>query len=167
MLQWRRSSADHRMSRLIVAPVGVILLMWAPALVVARQDPAPKTVWSGIYTDKQAQRGEQVFKGECSYCHRDDLSGGFIDNGVGRAPALSGPRAFDSSFTERWKDTTLAEMVAAVASTMPQEKPASLTLQAYVDVVAYLLSKNNVPAGSRELPIDIDALRQLLITQKN
>ena len=154
------------MSRLIVVPVGVMLLLCAPAIVVALQDPAPKTVWSGIYTDTQAQRGEQVFKGECSYCHRDDLSGGFFDNGVGRAPALAGPRAFESSFTERWKDTTLAEMVAAVASTMPQEKPASLTLQAYVDVVAYLLSKNSVPAGSMELPIDIDALERLLITQQ-
>jgi quinoprotein glucose dehydrogenase len=155
------------MFRRIVVPVGVVLLIAAPAIVVALQDPAPKTVWNGIYTEKQAQRGEQVFKSECSYCHRDDLSGGFFDNGIGRAPALAGPRAFDSSFTERWKDQTLAEMVATVASTMPQQKPASLTVQAYVDVVSYLLSKNNVPAGNMELPVDVDALGQLLITQKN
>jgi quinoprotein glucose dehydrogenase len=145
----------------------MVLLVAAPTLVGALQDPAPKTVWSGIYTDKQAQRGEQVYKTECSYCHHDDLSGGFFDNGVGRAPALAGPRAFDSSFAERWKDMTLAEMVAAVASTMPQQKPASLTVQAYVDVVSFLLLKNNVPAGNVELPIDVDALGQIAITQKN
>jgi len=149
-----------------VASISLILFA-ATAIVAALQDPAPRTVWGGIYTDKQAQRGAQVFKTECSYCHQDDLSGGFFDNGAGRAPALAGPRAFDSSFTERWKDTTLAEMVATVASTMPQQKPASLTVQAYVDVVAFMLSKNNVPAGSAELPIDVDALGQILITQKN
>jgi S-disulfanyl-L-cysteine oxidoreductase SoxD len=150
-----------------VVEIGVLFLIAGTATGVALQDPGTKTVWTGIYTDRQAQRGEQVFKTECSYCHRDDLSGGFFDNGVGRAPALAGPRAFDSSFIERWKDTTLAELVATVASTMPQEKPASLTVQAYVDVVSFLLSKNNVPAGNVELPIDVDALGQLFITPKN
>ena len=62
---------------------------------------------------------------------------------------------------------TMAEMVATVASTMPQQKPASLTVQAYVDVVSFLLSKNDVPAGNVELPADVDALRQILITAKN
>jgi len=155
------------MSSRSVAPIIVILFIAGTAIVAALQDPASKTVWAGIYTDQQAQRGGQVFKTECSYCHQDDLSGGFFDNGVGRAPALAGPRAFDSSFTERWKDMTLAEMVATVASTMPQQKPASLTVQAYVDVVSFLLAKNNVPAGTVELPVDVDALGQILITQKN
>jgi cytochrome c len=159
--------ASHRrgLGRIVV-PAAAVLLIAVPAVIIALQDPARKTVWDGIYTEEQAQRGDRVFKSECSYCHQDDLSGGFFDNGTGRAPALAGPRAFDSSFTERWKDMTLAEMVATVASTMPQQKPASLTIQAYVDVVSYLLSKNNVPAGKLELPVDVEALAQLLITQK-
>jgi len=133
---------------------------------VHRQDGTTKTIWDGIYTEEQARRGEQVFKTECSYCHRDDLAGGFLDDGVERAPALAGPRAFGSSLVDRWKDLTLTDMVASIAATMPRPKPASLTLQAYVDLVGYLFSKNGLPAGSLELPPDADALGRLLITEK-
>jgi mono/diheme cytochrome c family protein len=137
-----------------------------PGRVLAWQDAATKTIWSGVYTEEQARRGEQVYKSECSYCHRDDLAGGFLDDGVGRAAALAGPRAFGSSLAERWKDLTVVDMVATIAATMPEQKPASLTVQAYVDVVSYLFSKNNIPAGSVELPVDVETLGQLLITQK-
>ena len=129
------------------------------------QEPK-RDVWAGVYTEAQARRGEQVFKTECSYCHRDDLSGGFFDNGTGRAPALAGARAFDSSFTERWNDQTLAEMVATVAATMPQQKPASLTAEAYVDVVTYLLWKNSVPPGTTELPVDVEVLSRIRIRNR-
>jgi cytochrome c len=136
------------------------------ARLMARQDATTNTIWDGIYTEEQARRGEQVFKSECGYCHRADLTGGFLDDGVGRAPALAGPRAFGSSLAERWKDLTIGDMVATIAATMPRQKPASLTVQAYVDVVSYLFSKNDIPAGSRELPVDVETLGQLLITQK-
>ena len=124
------------------------------------------TIWDGVYTAEQARRGQEIFNTECSYCHRDDLTGGFFDNGIGRAPALAGPGAFGSSLTDRWKDLAVGDMVADIASTMPQQKPASLTLKAYVDVVSYLFSKNGLPAGTTELPTDIDTLGTLLIVPK-
>ena len=125
-----------------------------------------RTIWDGVYSEAQAQRGAAVYNSECSYCHRDDLSGGFFDGGAGQAPALAGPRAFGSSFGERWNDMTVGEMVAAIASTMPQQKPASLTLQQYVDVLSYLFSKNGIPAGSTELPTEVNTLGQIQITAK-
>lgn len=128
---------------------------------------ALKTVWDGIYTEAQAGRGEQAYKSACSYCHRDDLSGGFFDNGVGRAPALAGPRAFDSSFFERWKDLTMAELVATVAATMPQQEPATLTVEVYVDIVSFLLARNRIPAGTSELPSTIEALQGIRIVAEN
>jgi cytochrome c len=127
---------------------------------------AQTSIWTGIYTETQARRGEQTYGSNCSYCHRDDLSGGFFDDGNGRAPALAGARAFDSSFAERWQDASIGEMLAAIAGTMPKQQPASLTLQAYVDILAYLLSKNAVPAGSRELSTNIEELQELVITAK-
>ena len=116
-----------------------------------------------MYTAAQARRGEQVYKESCTYCHRDDLTGGFLDDGVGRAPALAGRRAFDSSFFERWEDATVRDLAAAIAATMPQQKPASLSVQAYIDVVSFLLQKNGMPAGNTELPTDVEALGQILI----
>ena len=124
---------------------------------------APKTIWDGVYSDAQARRGEQVFKTSCSYCHKDDLSGGFFDDGLGRAPALAGKRAFDSSLVERWGGQTLAELVATVAATMPQNRPSTLTLENYLDVVSYVLSKNDVPSGPRDLTGDVDALGEIAI----
>ena len=46
---------------------------------------------------------------------------------------------------------------------MPQQKPASLSVQAYIDVVSFLLQKNGMPAGNTELPTDVEALGQILI----
>jgi cytochrome c len=124
------------------------------------------SVWERVYSDEQARRGEQQYKTSCSYCHRDDLSGGFFDDGTGRAPALAGPRAFNSSFAERWNDASLAEILATIVSTMPQNKPTSLSLPVYVDILTYLLSKNDIPSGPRELSTDLETLQQIIVTPK-
>jgi mono/diheme cytochrome c family protein len=168
---------DHRLvSSRTVAIVAGILIAAAPWQPDAGRSPAaasadqraerPETIWDGVYTADQARRGQEIYNSECSYCHRDDLTGGFFDNGTGRAPALAGPDAFGSSLPDRWKNLAVGDMVADIASAMPQEKPASLTLQAYVDVVSYLFSKNGVPPGATELPTDIDMLGTLLIVPK-
>ena len=131
--------------------------------VSAQTAGAPVTIWDGVYSEAQARRGEQVFNTECSYCHKENLSGGFFDDGQGRAPALAGKRAFDSSLVERWGGMTLADMVGTVAATMPEPRPSSLTVENYIDVVSYVLSKNDVPAGASDLSGDVDALSRILI----
>jgi cytochrome c len=127
---------------------------------------APATIRDGVYSEAQARRGEQVFKAHCSYCHKDDLTGGFLDDGVGKAPPLAGKRAFDSSLVERWGGLTLAEMVGTVAATMPQGSPSSLTAENYVDVVAYLLFKNDAPAGTADLAADLETLSRIIVPMK-
>ena len=128
---------------------------------------AQESIWSGIYSDAQAKRGAQLYNSNCSYCHRDDLSGGFFDDGNGRAPALAGARAFDSSFSMRWDEVSIAEMLATIAGTMPKQKPASLSLQVYVDILSYLLMKNEIPSGTRELSTDIGELQQIIVGPKS
>jgi cytochrome c len=127
---------------------------------------APKTVWSGIYSEAQAQRGQQAYQVQCAYCHQPDLSGGFFDNGTGRAPALAGPKAFDSSFLDRWRDQTVGEFIATIAATMPQTKPASLPVQTYIDIAAFVMSKNGIPAGAADLPADVPTLQEIAIVPK-
>jgi mono/diheme cytochrome c family protein len=163
-----QSAPDARNAPRVWRQLGVLLALCLPVSTAAwsAQQSAPKTIWDGIYTEAQAQRGEQLFKSECSYCHRVDLSGGFFDNGTGRAATLAGPRAFGSSFEERWKDQTVGDMVATIAATMPQQRPTSLSVQTYVDIVSYLLAKNQIPAGKTELPVDVAALMQLNITPR-
>lgn len=123
-----------------------------------------RTVWDRVYSKAQSARGEAAYKLACGYCHKDDLSGGFMDDGVGRAVPLAGPHAFNSTFGDRWKDQTLGDMVFVIASTMPKESPTSLPLNAYVDIVTFLLDKNGVPAGDADLPADVPTLRAIGIT---
>ena len=47
---------------------------------------------------------------------------------------------------------------------MPQDEPASLTAQAYVDIISFILSGNNMSAGERELPADMESLKQIKFT---
>jgi cytochrome c len=144
----------------------VCAMLAGAAAAAGQQTSAGRTIWDGVYTTAQAERGERAYKVSCGYCHRDDLSGGFFDDGTGRAPALAGPRAFNSSFGERWRDTTLGQMLIEIGTTMPQTDPGSLPPQTYLDILSYLLSKNEVPAGSTELPDDLEALERIRITPK-
>jgi len=122
------------------------------------------TVWDGVYSKAQARRGEQAYKTACSYCHKDDLSGGFLDDGVGRATALAGPQAFGSSFSDRWKDQTIGDFVYVLASTMPKDAPTSLSLDTYVDIATFIFEKNDVPSGTTDLSADVAGLREIAMT---
>ena len=132
----------------------------------ARQAPKTRTIWEGIYTEAQAARGEKAYKVAWCYCHKDNLAGGFFDDGNGRAPALAGPRAFDSSFEKRWAGKTVGEMVIEIGTAMPQQDPGSLAPETYVDIITFLLAQNGVPAGTAELPAELDALQGIRITPK-
>jgi mono/diheme cytochrome c family protein len=117
-----------------------------------------KTVWGGVYTEGQAERGGQLFKKNCGHCHRDDLAGGGSEAG---APALKGP-----IFVFRWNGQPLAEMFLTIGTTMPQNAPDTLTPQTVADIVAFLLKSNDMPAGETELAPDVGALKEILLTEK-
>jgi S-disulfanyl-L-cysteine oxidoreductase SoxD len=142
------------------------LLLAGVGAMDAGQPPATRSIWDGVYTEAQAARGEGAYKLACGYCHKDDLTGGFFDDGNGRAPALAGPRAFDSSFEKRWAGTTVGEMVIDIGTAMPQKDPGSLPPETYVDIISFLLSKNGVPPGAAELPADLEKLHAIQITPK-
>jgi len=113
------------------------------------------SAWSGVFTDEQVTRGEKAYEQECAACHLDDLLGDGI------APPLVGV-----PFSFRWTDLSVGDMFAAIRTTMPQGAPASLSPQGYVDIVAYLLAKNDFPSGSEELPTNSDVLESIIIDEK-
>ena len=98
------------------------------------------TVWDGVYTAEQAERGEAVYKSHCLSCHQADFSG------TEEASALSG-----AAFMDAWREDTVGNLYTRTRNLMPFDEPASLTDDAYLDSVAYLLQVNGFPAGSREL----------------
>ena len=112
-------------------------------------------VWEGVFTEEQAERGQESYQQECASCHLDDLLGDGI------APPLVG-----IPFSFRWSDLSVGDMYTAIRTTMPQGAPASLSVSGYVDIVAYLLKANDIPAGDTELPTDEDALQEIIITEE-
>jgi S-disulfanyl-L-cysteine oxidoreductase SoxD len=133
----------------------IAAVAFASAAITAQQ--RPRTVWDGVYTDAQAARGKEVYARACTYCHLDDLSGSLEDN----APAL-----VDSAFADRWRGQTVGDMARMVSGQMPKRSPGSLKPQEYLDVITYIFKANGIPAGSAELPLDIQKLEQLLIVDK-
>jgi mono/diheme cytochrome c family protein len=136
-----------------------IVLWFGPALAagIAAQD-SRKSVWDGVYTEVQAARGLDLYKKHCGYCHRDDLTGGGSEAG---APALKGP-----IFFYRWLHQPVSEMFLTIGTTMPQNKPDTLTPQTVIDIVSFLLKESDMPAGTSELAPDLEALRQVFVTEK-
>src|SRR5215213_9390439 len=57
-----------------------------PTMYGSAQDAV--SVWSGVYTTAQAERGRVVYAAQCGRCHGDDLSGN-------RAYPLVGERFMD------------------------------------------------------------------------
>ncbi len=119
------------------------------------QTTAGKTVWAGVYTQEQAKRGEDLYADHCSECHGEDLSG---DTPYNPSPALAG-----KAFMLRWDNRTVNELFRFMRTNMPKTDPGSLSSDNYIDLVAFILRSNKLPAGDRELTQDTDALKQIVI----
>ena len=120
----------------------------------ASQDPT-RTVWDGIYTDAQAERGRSAYAQACASCHADDL------RGKSTAPSL-----IEESFTFLWADMSVGDLFERTRMLMPSDRPGSLASATYADIIAFVMSKNGFPSGSTELGTDVAALKQIVITEK-
>ena len=115
----------------------------------AAQAPA-KSVNAGVYSAAQATRGQAVYKDNCAACHGEDLAGS------GPMPPLTG-----KDFLANWKN--VGDLFDKVHTSMPASNPGSLNEQQTSDVIAYMLSKSNFPAGTTELPAKQDDLTKIKI----
>jgi quinoprotein glucose dehydrogenase len=135
------------MSRLVGSVVALFVLVQM-ALIYAQapggtSERPSRTVWDGVYTEAQAQRGRGFYAEHCASCHGANLEGA-------EHRALTGDR-----FWATWQDTTVDRLLTHVGTNMPHSEDGSLkgTLGArvYADIVAYMLSSNQFPAGASEL----------------
>jgi len=122
----------------------------------ARAADAQKTTMDGIFTADQAARGKALYTQNCSNCHMDDLSGS------GQALPLAG-----DAFVETWEGQTVDDLFELIHNTMPQDKPGTLSADATVDLITYLLQYNKFPTGKDELKSDPAGLKSILITTKS
>ena len=116
---------------------------------LAAQSPA-RSLWDGVYTQDQAKRGQAAYTEKCARCHGADL--GSADS----VPALSG-----TDFLSNWNTKTVGDLFDRIRTSMPADKPGSLTRQQDADIVAYVLSVNKFPEGKNELDTDSETLKQI------
>jgi mono/diheme cytochrome c family protein len=143
-----------------------LTLMWlmSAGLAVGRPDresaqdaskAGGRTVWDGVYTAEQADRGKTLYTQSCSGCHSADL------RGDGTAPSL-----VEGDFAFQWADTSVGELYEQIRKLMPPTQPNSLPPQSYGDIVAFILQANQFPAGGTELAAELATLEQIRITAK-
>jgi len=106
-----------------------------------RAQDVSSSVWDGVYTQAQADRGKTAYNESCAACHGDQLTGGEI------APALAG-----GDFLSNWNGLTVGQLFDRTRTGMPPGSPAKVSRDAKVDIIAYVLSFNKFPAGDKELP---------------
>ena len=111
-----------------------------------------ESVWDGVYTPGQADRGKALYAQNCASCHGATLDGG------GAAPPLAG-----ADFKTNWSGQTAGDLFEKTQTTMPADKPGKLSPEQTADILAFLLASNAFPAGSEELPTDAVALATIRI----
>jgi len=112
------------------------------------------SVWDGVYTAAQAERGKQVYVGHCARCHGGDPA-------TSQSP-LSGDR-----FAEHWESRTLADLFRRIRDTMPAGQVATVDDPQKLDAMAYVMQQNGFPEGGAELTADADALATIQITGRS
>jgi mono/diheme cytochrome c family protein len=112
---------------------------------------SPRSAWSGVYTDEQANAGEKIYYAKCSSCHGDELGG------IERAPALAG-----APFLEGWRGRSLRRLLDRIEE-MPPTEPKSLSPADAVAVLSFLLRSSEVPSGPTPLPADRTQLGEITL----
>ena len=126
-------------------------MLWLAAVAIERGvDAQGKTVWDGVYSEEQAKRGQAAYEADCASCHQPDFAGD------GFAPGLAGPE-----FASAWNDLSVGDLFDRVRQSMPPSNPGSVPPATKVDILAYLLKGNKMPAGSTDLPTEAEALKQI------
>ena len=97
---------------------------------------------SPSYSPAQAISGKATYERQCVACHGEGLDDGEF-----------GPMLRGDDFLLRWGGKSVEELFHYVTDTMPTAQPGSLTEEEYLNVVAYLLSRNTIAAGPPLTPL--------------
>jgi mono/diheme cytochrome c family protein len=111
------------------------------------------TIWDGVYTEEQRRRGEAVYAASCERCHGADL----VAEEEEIVPPLVG-----EEFLKGWQRKRVGNLFEFIRKEMPSDEEERLSRPEYAAVLAYLLSMNQAPAGTKELAVnfaDLQAIR--------
>ena len=144
---------------IFVLAAGLLVASISEGVVRAEQAAAPageaKSIWDGVFTAEQAERGAEAYKTSCSECHGGDLMGD------GFAPALSG-----ADFQGNWNDLSVGDFFERIRVSMPPSGPSGVTPAQKADIVAHIFNFNKYPTGTTELEPTTEVLKTIKIELK-
>lgn len=124
-----------RLIRSVLYPaVACVLSIAAASRVDAQVDSTVKVDSTAklMVNMDQAMRGNEVFKKTCLECHtKSDVTG--------------------NDFKIKWNGRPVYELFDVIKTTMPDDKPGTLPIDQYIDVVAYLVRINGAGSGGAPL----------------
>jgi mono/diheme cytochrome c family protein len=137
---------------------GAMLAAFACALAlpigVRAQAPSAAAKSAGrYYSEAQARRGKDLYTEDCAKCHGATLKG------VATAPALIGDDFLHDYYA-------VNDLYNKISVTMPDDNVHGLTTETYLNIVAYLLQANGLPAGTENLKEDVAAMRRMPLLEK-
>lgn len=136
--------------------IALAAALLAATSVLVGQQANSRNVRDGVYTTDQALRGKSGYDGVCARCHGVPLTGS-----QGNGPTLKGP-----AFLAHWDKDTLGSLFTKIRDTMPRDSAGTLTDEVKLQILAYVLQQNGFPAGTNELPAEIDKLEEIGIQQR-
>ncbi len=146
----RRAAVSVLSSFLLLSAIGVAEAQ-TPDSARANADPAPspepegrtRSTLDGVFSEAQAQRGEQLMMDICAECHA--------------------PEDYTGPFLADWEGASVWRLFDELQNTMPEDNPGGLRREEYVEAIAYIFRLNGLPAGEADLPADRPSLEKVLI----
>ena len=132
---------SFRLRLFAVSTAACLVAGLAASVVRANAAQAEPSVWDGVYTGEQAERGGGFYAKQCASCHGEGLMG------QDQSPALVGP-----AFLANWNGKNLNAFFTRIQTTMPEDAPGTLSENEALDVIAYVVQTNGFPAGEKALP---------------
>ncbi len=105
----------------------------------------PRTLNDAIYTESQADSGEDLYKTHCLACH---------------------DKKYFRPVLKRWNGQPLGVFYTVMVTSMPESNPGALSLDEYRDILAYILSLSRYPSGEEELASAIESLHEITIANR-
>ena len=105
----------------------------------------PATINDGIYTEAQAESGEELYRVNCLTCH---------------------DKRYFRPVLRRWEGQPLGLFFTVMSASMPESNPGSLPDDQYVDILAYILSLSRYPDGDNDLDNAGGALDAITIAKR-
>lgn len=130
------------MTRPLLRSTGAVLAVLGTfAVTLSHADPL--TINDGIYTEEQAQAGEELYAEHCLTCH---------------------DKKYFRPVLKAWEGQPLGVLYTVMSASMPESNPGALPRADYVDILAYILSLSRYPAGDAELDYRDGVLDEIVIS---